>query len=176
MKKQEKSFFVENLSKELKGAKSAIFVDFAGMGVKLQEDLKKKLKQAGSRMFVAKNTLLKRAGKAASLPEEVLTDTVLKGQTAVIVAEEDPISPLQTLGKFLDISAVPQIKAGIVEGVFQDKNALLTLSKLPSKEVLVAQTIGTIASPLYGLVNTLEAKMQELMYILNTKAGGDTNG
>lgn len=178
MKKTEKTIFIENLTSELKSAKSAFFVDFAGMNVKLQQELKKKLKEADGHMIVTKNTLLKLAGKAAKLPDELLTDTILKGQTAVIVAENDPISPIQVVGRFLTTSgsSIPQMKAGIVEGSFQNKENLIALSKLASKEVLVAQAISMIASPMYGLINTLEAKMQELIYVLNTKAGGDTNG
>lgn len=176
MKKTEKTVFIDNLIKELRDAKSAIFVDFAGMGVKTQQELKKKLKEVNSHMLVSKNTLLKLAGEAAKLPKELLEDKILKGQTAIVLADNDPISPVQVIGKFLSTFQVPQIKAGVIEGVFQDKNALTTLSELPSKEVLVAQAIGTIASPMYSLINTLESKMQELIFILNTKAGGDING
>ncbi len=176
MKKQEKSVFIEKLTTKLKAAKSVSLVDFAGMGVKPQQELKKKLKEAKGHMFVAKNTLIRIAGKEANLPEELLGDTILKGQTAVVIADEDPISPIQVLGKFLIANDTARMKAGVVEGMYQNKEALMALSKLPSREVLVSQAVGAIAGPMYAIVSTLNSKMQELIYILSTKAGGDTNG
>ncbi len=171
MKKQEKSVFVKKLTAKLKSAKSISLVDFAGMGVKSQQELKKKLKEAKGGMFVAKNTLIRIAGKEANLPEELLGDTILKGQTAVVVGDEDPISPIQILGKFLETNDTAKMKAGVVEGQFQNKEGLIALSKLPSKEILVGQALGAIAGPMYSLINTLEAKMREIIVILNTKAG-----
>lgn len=176
MKKQDKSDFVSSLSKELKTAKSAVFVDFAGMGVKPQQELKKELKKASAKMLVGKNTLIKIAGREAKLPEEVLTDSVLSGQTAIILTSNDPVSTIQIIGKFFTENNFPKMKAAILEGDFQNIEKLTLISKLPSREVLVGQVIGAVASPLYGMVSILNSKMQELLFILNTKAGGDTNG
>ena len=100
MKKQEKIFFVENLTEELRSAKSVVLINYAGLSVKAQQELKKRLKEVGARMLVVKNTLLKRAGEAAKVDKEILSDTVLTGQTALVIAEDDPIAPLGVLGKF----------------------------------------------------------------------------
>lgn len=172
MIKQDKSNFIEKMAAEFKAAKSTVFVNYTGMGVKAQQELKKALKDAGGRMLVGKNTLLRLAGQEAKLPEEALTDSILSGQTAVIIADSDPVSPIQALGKFLKTSDFPQMKVAVVEGQFHDQDGLVALSKLPSKEVLVGQALGTIASPLYGFVSTLESKMRELVYILDTKSKG----
>jgi len=171
MKKEEKTFFVQNLAEELKSAKSVILINFAGMGVKTQQELKKRLKGVNARMLVVKNTLLKRAGVQSKLAEETLTDTVLTGQTALILADNDPFAPLQVLGKFALEFEVPQLKVGIIEGNFQDKETLEKISKLPGKDVLLAQTLGAIAAPLYGIVGVLEANMQKLVYILEEYKG-----
>lgn len=167
MKKGQKSFFVENLAEELKSANSAILINFAGMGVKTQQDLKKRLKEVGARMIVVKNTLFKIAGKKAELPSEVLEGSALVGQTALIVAENDPISPLQVLAKFAKEFEVPQFKVGIIEGVYQDEEALVQLSNLPGKEALVGQVMGAIAAPMYGLIGTLDSNLQKLIFVLN---------
>lgn len=174
MKKQEKTFFVQNLSEELKGAKSIILVDYSGLSVSMQQELKKKLKEVGAKMVVVKNTLFKLAGKDAKVSDNVLTDTVLTGQTALVLALEDPVAPLGVLAKFAKEFEVPQLKVGIVEGSFQDKESLDVLSKLPGRDVLLIQTVGAIASPAYGLVGTLQTNLQKLMYILDSKVkGGD---
>lgn len=169
MKKTEKTFFVQNLTEELKTAKSVILINFAGMGVKAQQELKKRLKDVNARMVVVKNTLLKRAGEAAKIAKETLEDSVLTGQTALILADDDPIAPLQALGKFALEFEVPHLKVGIIEGVFQATDTLEKISKLPSKEVLSAHAVGILAGPMYGLVGTLQANMQKLVYILNAK-------
>ncbi len=166
MKRQEKPFFVSNLTEELKSASSVVLIDYSGMNVKTQQELKKNLKEVGAKLIVVKNTLFALAAKEAKFTKKTTTDTVLKGQTALIVTEDDPIAPLQILAKFASEFEVPQLKVGVVEGSFQDKDALETLSKLPGKDVLLAQVVGSIGSPVYGLIGTLNAKMQELIYTL----------
>src|SRR3989344_5256463 len=97
MKKAEKPFLVQDLTEQLKSATSVVLIDYTGLSVKMQQDLKKRLKEAGAGMSVIKNTLIKLAGKEAKMPEESLTDTVLSGPTAIIICEADPIAPLQIL-------------------------------------------------------------------------------
>lgn len=178
MKKQEKIFFVSNLAEELKAAKSAILVNYAGLSVKLQQQLVRRLKEAHAKMIVVKNTLLKLAGEAAKVDPKLLEENVLTGQTALVISEEDPIAPLSVLGRFAKefVSAaghpVPQMKVGIVEGSFQDSEALAKLANLPAKSVLLAQILGVLASPSYRLIGTLEANTQKLLFVLREKAKG----
>lgn len=171
MKKQEKIFFVENLTEELKSAKSVVLVNYAGLNVKAQRELKARLKGVGAKMLVVKNTLLKRAGEAAKVDSQILSDTVLEGQTALIITEDDPIAPLSVLGKFAKEFEVPQLKVGIIDGSYQENEALVKLSNLPGRDALLGQVLGALMSPSYGLVGTLNANMQKLLYILKTKAG-----
>jgi large subunit ribosomal protein L10 len=169
MKKSEKPIFVENLTAELKEAASVVVIDYTGLSVKLQQNLKKRLKEVNARLEIVKNTLLKLAGAKAELPEESLSDSVLSGPTAIVITESDPIAPLQTLAKFATEFEIPNLKVGVIEGKFQDKDTLVALSKLPSKEALFAQAVGAISSPMYGLVGTLQGNLQKLVWILDTK-------
>lgn len=166
MKKTEKSFFVQNLAEELKSASSIVLIDYSGLNVKSQQELKKKLREVGAKMIVVKNTLFKLAGESVGFSSGALTDSVLSGPTALVLTEEDPITPLAVLAKFAKEFELPQLKVGVVEGSFQNKDALVTLSKLPGKNALVAQVVGSIAGPLYGLVGTLNTNMQNLVSIL----------
>lgn len=168
MVNQQKKEFVNELIDTLSAANAAYLVDYTGLSVKMQQDLKKRLKEANARMTVAKNTLFKLAAKSADYPEEALTDAVLSGQTALIIADDDPIAPVQVLAKFAKEFEIPQFKVGIVEGQFQDKDSLIKLSQLPGKEALYAQVIGGIASPLYGLTSTLSGNLQKLVFILDS--------
>ena len=168
--KQPKVDAVSTLESTMKNASSITFIDYKTLGMKESQALKKKLSEGKGTMFVAKNTLFKIAGKNAGLPEEVLSDTVLSGQTAMVVGTEDPVSPIQALGKFMADTDKTNWKAGVVEGQFQDAQGMARISKLPGKDQLVAQIIGGISSPLYGLLSTLNGNIQKLVYILQAKA------
>ena len=163
---QAKKDLVVSLSPRLKNAKSIVLVNFTGLSVSLQQKLKLALKAIGSDMTVVKNTLIKRAGKEAGIDDQILTNEVLSGQTALILTEDDAVAPIQVIGKFVKENQVPQFKVGIVEGNFQDRDALVKISTLPTKDVLFSQVVGSLMSPMYGLVGTLNGNMQKLLYIL----------
>jgi large subunit ribosomal protein L10 len=171
MKKAEKQFFVDNLAAELKTAKSVVLINYSGLTVKAQQDLKKRLKEAGAKMVVVKNTLLKRAAEIAKVDKELLNDEVLTGQTALVIATNDPVAPIQALGKFAKENQVPKFKIGIIENSIQDEAALTKISTLPGRDALLSQLLGTLISSQYGLVGTLNANMQKLIYVLKAKAG-----
>lgn len=175
MKKAEKTFFVQNLTEELKSANVVVLVDYSGIGVKMQQDLRRKLAKVDAKMFVVKNTLFKLAGEAAKISKSTLSDSALTGPIALVISEKDPIAPLQVLGKFAKEFDIPQMKVGIIEGTFQDKENLIMLSNLPGKEALFAQVVGTIAQPMYGIVGVLNANMQKLVYVLKeaSQKGGE---
>lgn len=176
MKKAEKIFFVENLAAELAAAKSFVLVNFTGLTVKSQQELKKRLAQVGAKMIVVKNTLLKRAGEAAKIDSQVLSDTILTGQTALILAEGESVAPLQILAKFTKEFDTPKFKVGVIDGKFFDSPSLSQLSTLPPRDILLNQLSGVLISPLSGLVSTLSANTQKLLYLLNEKMkGGDLN-
>ena len=171
MKKAEKTFFVQNLIEELKSAKSFVLVNFSGLSVKMQQELKNRLKKVGAKMIVVKNTLLKRAGEEAKIDKEILSDSILSGQTALIVSNDDPVSYIQVLGNFCKENEVPQMKVGIVEGVIQNTETLAKLATLPGRDVLLGQLLGVLIAPNYGLVGTLKGNLQKLVYVLKQKAG-----
>ena len=174
MLKAEKVTFVENLKEELKNAKSVTLVNYAGLGVKAQQELKIRLADAGGKMIVVKNTLLKRAGESVGIDKGLLSDDILAGQTALVIANEDPIAPIQVLGKFAKefVSEaglpIPKFKVGVIEGSFQDEASLAKLSTLPGRDALLGQLLGTLMGSQYGLVGTLNANLQKLVYVLDT--------
>ena len=167
MKKAEKTLFVQDLSEQLKSATAVVLIDYTHLTVKGQQELKKRLREVEARMVVVKNTLFRIAGKEAKVSEDSLSDSVLSGPTAVIISEKDPIAPLQVLYKFSQEFEIPQFKVGIIDGSFQNKEALTAIAKLPSKEILFAQTVGVIAQPMYGLVGVLQANLQKLVFIIS---------
>jgi large subunit ribosomal protein L10 len=89
------------------------------------------------------------------------------------LADEDPLAPIQVLGKFAKENELPKFKVGIVEGAFQNSESLAKLSTLPGRDALLGQLLGVLMSPEYGLLATLQGNLQKLVYVLKAKAGGD---
>ena len=124
-------------------------------------------------MIVIKNTLLLRAAESAGFDIKDLEGDILTGQTAIVIANDDAIAPIQVLGKFSKefVSAagesVPKLKVGVVEGSFQDKDSLTKLSTLPGRDALLSQVLGTLMGLEYGLVGTLNGNLQKLVYVLS---------
>lgn len=170
MKKQEKTFLVDNLTAELKDATGIVLINYSGMNVKSQQKLKKSLKEVGAKMVVVKNTLLKIAGEKAGVDKNFLEDTILNGQNALIISSNDPIAPISILGKFSKENESPKFRVGVIDGNFQDKDSLETLSSLPGKDVLLGQVLGSLLSGLYNLTGTLNANLQNLVSILDQKS------
>lgn len=170
MLKNQKIILVNDLTEDLKGAKSLVLVNYTGLNVKAQQELKKRLNEVDSNMVVVKNTLLKRAGEAAKLDAGMVKDEVLQGQTALVIARGDAVAPIQVLGKFAKEFELPKFKVGVVDGTFQDQESLTKLSTLPSRDVLLGQLLGSLMSSMYGLVGTLNGPMQKLVYVLDQKA------
>ncbi len=170
MIKAQKVTLVDNLTKELEGAKSLVLVNYAGLNVKAQQELKHRLNAVGGHMVVVKNTLLKRAAEAVKMNKEALTDDILSGQTAILIASEDAVAPIQVLGRFAKEFDFPKFKVGVVDGVFQDSLSLSKISTLPSKDALLGQLLGSLMSPMYGLTGTLNGNLQKLVYILDQKS------
>ncbi len=162
---------VQKLAEMISKAKSVVFVDYTGLTVKTQQALKKALKESGGEMLVAKNTLIQLAMDQAQIAKGLPQGESLQGQTALIFADADPVAPIQVLGKFAGEFSLPKMKIAIVEGIFQDHDNLVKISNLPSKSTLLGQALGSISSPLYGLVGTLQGNLQKLIFILEQVKG-----
>lgn len=167
MLKAQKVEFVEKLKSELKDAKSVVLVNYAGLSVKSQQELKSRLSEVDGKMIVVKNTLLTRAAESAGFKTGDLASS-LAGQTALIISSgKDAVAPIQVLGKFAKEFDVPKFKVGMVEGSFQDEASLSKLSNLPGRDALLGQVLGTLMGLQYGLVGTLNGNLQKLVYILD---------
>lgn len=168
MKKGEKPFVVGDLTKRFEDAKSVVALDYQGLTVKDSEKLRRQIAEAGGKLVVAKNTLLKLALKSAKRTAHSAKEVEdkLQGPTAMVFAEEDEIAPLQKLGKFIAEKGMPKLKFGIFGNDIFDAEKLLALAKLPGRNVLLSKLVSTMASPSYGIVNVLNGNLQRLVYIL----------
>lgn len=154
MPTSQKAKVIEKTKERYDKSVGVIFTEYRGLSVPALQDLRKSLKEKGGEMQVVKNTLFVRAiGDAAeSLPEEYTS-----GPTAIAFLYENEAECAKVLADFSGTNKNLVIKGGLIDGKVFDENQVEALSKLPPREVLIAQVVGAIAAPLSMLVGTIEA-------------------
>lgn len=147
---------VEQLTELLKNSTAGVLVDYKGITVEEDTKLRKELREAGVKYFIEKNTMLRFALTNAGL--ESLTN-VLEGTTAIAVSDDDQTAPARILGKFAEDCKDEKffLKAGFIGTEIYDEAGVKALSKIPSKEVLLAQLVGSLQGPIQKLAATLQA-------------------
>jgi len=139
------------------------------MGTKQLNELRQKVTKMGGSFVVAKNTLIALALKKAGVANKSEVEKLLEGPTALIVATDDEIAPLQVIGKSITETELPKLKFGIFNAEILMPEKLMALSKLPGKNVLFGKLVGVMAGPSYSLVGTLNGNLQKLVYILSER-------
>ena len=147
---------VEKLTEIIKNSVSGVLVDYKGITVEEDTKLRKELREAGVNYFVEKNTMLLRAFKECGIEG---FEEALNGTTALAVSNDDQTAPARILGKFAEKAGDEKfnLKAGYVEGEVYDQAGVIALSKIPSKDTLLAQLVGSLQGPLQKLAATLNA-------------------
>ena len=147
---------VEKLTEIIKNSVSGVLVDYKGITVEEDTKLRKELREAGVNYFVEKNTMLLRAFKECGIEG---FEEALNGTTALAVSSDDQTAPARILGKFAEKAGDEKfnLKAGFVEGEVFDQAGVIALSKIPSKDTLLAQLVGSLQGPLQKLAATLNA-------------------
>lgn len=146
---------VDALTEMLNKATAGVIVDYKGITVEEDTKLRKELREAGVNYFVEKNSMLRFAVKNVGL--DGLTD-VLEGTSAIAVTEGDETAPARILGKFADSNDKKfNLKAGFIGKEIYDEKGVTALSKIPSKETLLAQLLGSLQAPMQSLAATLQA-------------------
>ncbi len=142
------------LEEKLKGAVSFVLVDYKGITVADDTALRRNLREANVEYFVEKNTMLKRALNNLGMTQ---FDEVLNGTTAIAISTDDQTAPARILGEYAEKAENFKLKAGCVEGEYFDEAKILALSKIPSKDVLLAQLVGSLQGPIQKLAALLQA-------------------
>ena len=150
---ESKKAVVEALSGKFKEATSVVFVDYKGINVAQDTDLRKQFRDAGVEYTVVKNTLTRFAAKENGYD----FDEVLNGTTAMASTTGDPIAPARIVCEFAKKNKLPlSIKGGVVEGSVLSAAQLNGFGELPSKNALVASVLGTFLAPISSLAFCLD--------------------
>ena len=150
---ESKKAAVEALSGKIKEATSVVFVDYKGITVAKDAELRKQFRDAGAEYTVVKNTLTKFAAKENGFD----FDEILNGTTAMASTTGDPIAPARIVCEFAKKNKLQMhIKGGIVEGSVLSADQLNGFGELPSKDALVASVLGTFLAPISSLAFVLD--------------------
>lgn len=156
---------LEELSQKLDRSKTTILTNYKGLTVDKFTQLRNQLKEIGGEIKVYKNTLLKLAFKNKDYQNQS-TDKTMQGPSAVVFAYEDELAPVKKVHDFAQQNQLPKFKFGFLGKDFIDADRVKQLGELPAKEVLLAQVVGSLNSPISGFVNVLQGNMRKLVYIL----------
>ena len=152
---EQKKQIVSDLADTLSSSVAGVIVDYKGITVEDDTKLRKELREAGVNYFVEKNSMLRFAAKNAGL--EGLTE-VLKGTSAIALTDGDETAPARILGKFAEEAKDKfNLKAGFIGEEIYDEKGVTALSKIPSRETLLAQLLGSLQAPMQNLAATLQA-------------------
>ena len=143
---------VDEISELLNGAATAVVVDYRGLTVEQDTQLRKQLREAGVTYKVYKNTLIKRATEGTDF---AALDPNLEGPTALAVSKTDATAPARTLAEFAKKADKLEIKAGIVEGTYYDAKGMNVIATIPSREILLGKLLGSIQSPITNFARVL---------------------
>lgn len=150
---ESKKAVVEALSAKIKEATSVVFVDYKGINVAQDTELRKQFREAGVEYSVVKNTLTNFAAKDAGYDFA----EILNGTTAMASTTGDPIAPARIVCEFAKKNKnTLSIKGGVVEGSVLTADQLNGFGELPSKNALVASVLGTFLAPISSLAFVLD--------------------
>ena len=160
---------VSQIVEHLKGATTGVLVDYRGLTVEEDTKLRNDLRAAGVHYYVVKNTLLHLAAKEVGLDA---LDEILHGPTALAISE-DAVAPAKVLADFAKDNEKMQLKSGFMDGKVLSMDELMQLAKTPNKETLIAKMMGSLNSPVSGLVrllNTIAEGGEEIADLIAKKA------
>ena len=151
---EHKKEIVSSIAETFKNSAAGVLVDYRGLNVAEDTELRNKFRDAGVTYTVIKNTLTRFAAKEVGFDE---LDPILHGPTSLATSETDVIAPAKIIVEFAKTHPVLEIKAGFVEGKVVSIDDVKALAAIPGKETLLAKMLGSLMGPLTGLAVALNA-------------------
>ena len=143
---------LEEISAQVEGAQCVLLVNYSGLTVAQDTQLRKELREAGVHYKVYKNTMMKRAFAGTAF--ESLTKD-LDGTNAIAISKDDATAPARIIAKFAKTTPKLEMVSGVVEGNYYDKAGMEALANVPSREELLGKLLGSIQSPIANLARVL---------------------
>ena len=143
---------VAEIAELFNGAKGAVVVDYRGLTVAQDTELRKQLREAGVIYKVYKNTLMKRAFEGTDFAQ---LDNLLDGPSAIAISKEDATAPIRVLNNVAKEAEALEFKGAVVEGTLYDIDGIKSLASIPSREELISKLLGSLQSPITNLARVL---------------------
>ena len=143
---------VEEISAGIKDAQSVVLVDYRGLTVEEDTELRKQLRAAGVTYKVYKNTMMNFAFKGTDF--EGLAP-YLNGPSAMAYSTTDATAPARVISEFAKKAKALEIKAGVVEGNVYDAKGMEAIASIPSREVLISKLLGSLQSPITNFARVM---------------------
>ena len=144
---------VQEISECVADAQAVVLVDYRGLNVAQDTELRKQMREAGVAYKVYKNTLMNFAFKGTEF--EPLGE-YLDGPNAIAVSKDDATAPARILAKFAKTAPALELKAGVVEGNFYDADGIKAVSAIPSREELLSKLLGSMQSPIANFARVMQ--------------------
>ena len=144
---------VEEISELLNGAATAVVVDYRGLTVAEDTELRKQLREAGVVYKVYKNTMINFAIKDTEFADLAQH---LEGQSAIAVCKDDATAAARVLAKFAKTAEALEIKGGVVDGIYYDAVGIGQIASIPSREVLLSKLLGSMQSPVTNFARVIK--------------------
>ena len=143
---------VAEISEAIKDAQSVVLVDYRGLTVEQDTNLRKQLREAGVTYKVYKNTMMNFAFKGTDFEQLA---PYLDGPSAVAISTTDATAPARILAKFAKDAKALEIKAGVVEGTVYDATGMQAIAQIPSRDELISKLLGSLQSPITNFARVM---------------------
>ena len=143
---------VDEISASIKDAQSVVLVDYRGLTVEQDTQLRRKLREAGVTYKVYKNTFMNFAFKGTDF--EGLSQ-YLEGPSAVAISSDDATAPARVLAEFAKTADKLEIKGGVVEGTVYDAKGMAAIASIAAREVLISRLLGSRQSPITNFARVM---------------------
>ena len=150
--KAQKAAIVAEISEQIKDADSIVVVDYRGLTVAQDTQLRKSLREAGVVYKVYKNTFITSAIKGTDF-EGIAP--LLEGPTAIAIGKEDATAPARVIAKFAKDAKALEIKGGVVEGSVYDVKGIEKIATIPSRDQLISKLLGSLQSPITNFARVM---------------------
>ncbi|MCL2677677.1 MAG: 50S ribosomal protein L10 [Clostridiales bacterium] len=159
----EKEAEVTQLTEMLDSHQATMLINYRGISVKDDTELRVRMRSSGVKYLVTKNTLLKRACHNAGISS---MDEFLQGTTSVAFSH-DPVALAKVLGQFMKEFRKLEVKAGLLEGKALSAKQVDALAKLPSKEILLSQVLAGMQAPMSQFAGAASAMLRQIITVVD---------
>ncbi len=164
MNRNEKSEIISEIKELLESSTAVYLTDYHGINVEDISSIRNQFRDEGVRYKVYKNTLVKRALDEVGKFDKIADHLV--GMTGFAFTSTNPLAPAKIINKYFGDKEKLSLKACYVEGEYFEGSQLKTLATLPTKNELIASIMGSLDSPVSGIVGAINAVMRDLVSVV----------